>query len=202
MDKQTKVIFIDGLWGTAKTCLSVYCSLELMSQKRVSDIIYIRNPVESSTTGKMGYLPGESGDKMLPYVAHFHEKLDEFLTKADINYLTNENRFTCLPVGFIRGRSWNCKAIIVDEAASLSKDDLLLIMSRMGEFSKMFIIGDSLNQNDIGSKTGFRDIFNIFHKDLESQENGIFTMEFKDEGDILRSRFLRFLMRKLHKVEK
>lgn len=195
-DKNTKIIFVDGLWGTAKTLLAVYCSLKLLADKKISDIIYIRNPVESTKHGQVGFLKGSVEEKIAPYTAPFFDKLEELLPPAEVNKLKEDKRVNCYPVGHLRGLSWNCKAVIVDEASCMTKEDLFLTLSRVGEFSKVFVIGDT-KQNDIGKHSGFAEVFAIFKQDQESIDNGVITMEFKDESDILRSKLLRFLMKKM-----
>lgn len=191
--KNTKAIFIDGLYGTSKSYLAVMASLKLMNDKKIDEIIFIRNPVESSTTGKIGFIPGTAEEKMAPYNAILFDKLGEMISEGDIAKLKKENRINCYPVGFVRGRSWNCKAIIVDEASSMSWDDLFLLFTRCGEFTRIFFIGDSVNQNDIGSKSGFRRMFNLFN-DEESADFGIHCFELNEVSDIVRSGLLRFIM--------
>jgi len=197
----TKCIFIDGLYGTSKSYLSVYSSLKLLNDKKIDEIIFIRNPVESSTTGKIGFIPGTSEEKMAPYNAILFDKLEEMLAESDIQKLKKDNRINCYPVGFVRGRSWNCKAIIVDEASSMTWDDLFLVLTRCGEFTRIFFVGDSVNQNDIGSKSGFRKMFEMFNDD-ESREFGIHCFELREYNDIVRSGLLRFVMEKAGLIKK
>jgi predicted ribonuclease YlaK len=194
-NKNTKCVFIDGLYGTSKSYLAVMSSLKLLNAKKVDEIIFIRNPVESSTTGKIGFIPGTSEEKMAPYNAILFDKLEEMLSECDIAKLKKDNRINCHPVGFVRGRSWNCKAVIVDEASSMTWDDLFLILTRCGEFTRIFFIGDSVNQNDIGAKSGFRKMFNLFN-DQESKDFGIHCFELREYSDIVRSGLLRFVMEK------
>jgi len=195
LDKQTKCVFIDGYWGTSKSFLSVLSSLKLLNNKKIDGILYVRNLVEASRLGEVGVLPGSLEERTAPYNAILYEKLDEMLPKEQVKALIKDGRIECVPLSFVRGRSWNCKAIIVDEAASMSFDDLLLILSRCGPYTKIFVIGDSANQNDIGNQSGFRKMFETFD-DLESKENGVFAFELRDSKDIIRSGFVRFLMEK------
>jgi len=194
-NKNTKCVFIDGLYGTSKSYLAVMSSLKLLNAKKVDEVIFIRNPVESSTTGKIGFIPGTSEEKMAPYNAILFDKLEEMLAESDIAKLKKDNRINCHPVGFVRGRSWNCKAVIVDEASSMTWDDLFLILTRCGEFTRIFFIGDSVNQNDIGAKSGFRKMFDLFN-DQESKDFGIHCFELREYSDIVRSGLLRFVMEK------
>jgi phosphate starvation-inducible PhoH-like protein len=194
-NKNTKCIFIDGLYGTSKSYIAVMSALKLLNAKKVDEIIFIRNPVESSTTGKIGFIPGTSEEKMAPYNAILFDKLEEMLSESDVAKLKKDNRINCHPVGFVRGRSWNCKAVIVDEASSMTWDDLFLILTRCGEFTRIFFIGDSVNQNDIGAKSGFRKMFDLFN-DEESRNFGIHCFELREYSDIVRSGLLRFVMEK------
>jgi predicted ribonuclease YlaK len=201
MQNESRMIMIDGLWGTSKSWLAILASLQLLNAKKVDSIIYIRNPVESSTTGKVGFLPGGLEEKTAPYNAILFDKFEEFLDVHDVDRLKKDNRIECYPLGFLRGKSWNCKAIIVDEAASLSFDDLMLIASRCGERCKIFFVGDSINQNDIGSKSGFARFCDIF-RDNESKDNGCFVFDLKEVEDIVRGGFLRFIMEKTGVIKK
>lgn len=200
-DKKTKCVFIDGIYGSSKTWCCVLTALRLLNSKKADQLLFIRNPVESSTTGKIGFLKGEMAQKLAPYGGPLHDKLEEFLSDGEIKKLEADERIEILPVGFVRGRSWNCKCIIVDEAACLTKDDIILLISRVGEFSKIFFVGDSHNQNDIGAKSGFRAMFDLFN-DEESRQNGVFCFEMNEIADIVRSEFVRFVMSKIMNVKK
>ena len=200
LDKDTRCVWIDGLYGSSKTWLSVLASLKLLNQKKVDQIIYIRNPVESSSTGRMGYLKGSLEEKLEPYASIVYDKLEELLPQSQIELLKIENRIEALPLGFIRGKSWNCKAIIVDEAASLTWDDFILLLTRCGEFTRIFLVGDSANQSDIGNKTGFRKMFDKFN-DETSKANGVHCFELKEKTDIVRSGFVRFVLEHLEIIK-
>lgn len=197
-NKDVKMIFVAGPAGTSKTYLSVLASLKLINERRVSDLIYIRSAVECCDS-KLGYLPGESGDKMAPYMAPLLDKLDELLSRSEVNQLQEEGRVSTVPVGFLRGLSWNAKALIADEAQNMTHKELLTLITRVGEFSKLFILGD-IDQTDIGGKSGFAKMFNTFNDD-ESKENGIYTFEFS-EDDIVRSKLVKFIVKKIKKSSK
>ncbi len=99
---------------THNTILSIYCSLQLMKDKRISEIMYIRSPVESSDS-KIGFLPGDADEKLKYYNLPFADKLDELLNKGQIDILMQQERIKGHPLSFVRGMSWNCKSIILDE---------------------------------------------------------------------------------------
>jgi phosphate starvation-inducible PhoH-like protein len=167
--------------------------LLLMNEKKISDIVYVRSIVESADV-KMGTLPGEADDKLSPYKRPLIDKLDELLPKEDIQYLIKDNRIEGLPIGYLRGLNWNAKAIVADEMQNCTKKELVTLMTRTGEFSKVFVCGDP-QQSDINGRSGFQSIFNLFNDD-ESKEHGIYTFEFT-EDDILRSALVKFIVQKI-----
>jgi len=196
LDKQSKLIFVSGPAGTAKTYLAVQAALEMVSSKRLSDLIYIRSVVESADA-KLGFLPGEVGDKMAPYLAPLMEKLEELLPKNQVSLLKKEERISGFPVGHLRGRNWNTKAIIGDECQNMTEKELITLITRIGEFAKVFIIGDP-EQSDINGKSGFIKMLSRFD-DEECRENGIHVFRF-DDDDIVRSALVRFISKRLKKV--
>jgi phosphate starvation-inducible PhoH-like protein len=198
MDKKVKMLLVSGPAGTTKTYLAVLASLMLMNEKRISDILYVRSIVESADV-KMGTLPGEADDKLSPYKRPLLDKLDELLSRSDVQFLNKDNRIDGIPVGYLRGLNWNAKAIIADEAQNCTKKEIVTLMTRTGEFSKVFLCGDP-QQSDINGKSGFLPIFTLFNDD-ESKENGIYTFEFT-EDDILRSALTKFIVKKLKTLEK
>ena len=195
-NKTTKLVFISGPAGTAKTYTSILAGLTLLNHKRVSEIVYVRSVVESSDS-KLGFLPGEMDEKMSPYIQPLIDKLEELLPKHDIEKLKKEERIHGFPINFLRGLSWNAKCIVADEAQNMTKKELITLITRVGEFSKLFICGDP-DQSDINGKSGFVPTMNIFD-DEESRNNGIYVFKF-DEDDIVRSGLVKFILKKLKNV--
>lgn len=193
LDKNTKMIFISGPAGTSKTYVSIMAALQLLNLKKVSDLIYLRSAVESADS-KIGFLPGEANEKMAPYMQPLLEKLTELLPKAEVDILEKDGRVSSIPIGFLRGLNWNAKCIIADEAQNMTQKEIITLITRTGEFSKVFIIGDP-EQTDIGNKSGFTKVFNLFD-DVDSKENGIFTFKFT-EDDIVRSGLVKYIIKKI-----
>lgn len=197
LNKDTKMVFISGPAGTSKTYITIYSALKLLNQKKVSDLLYIRSAVESADS-KIGFLPGEADEKMAPYIQPLLEKLSELLPKRDIDILQKEDRIDSIPLGFLRGLNWNAKCIVADEAQNMTVKELTTLITRVGEFSKVFILGDP-DQSDINGKSGFIKILNTFD-DEESRQNGIYTFKF-DEEDIVRSNLVKYIAKKLKNVK-
>ena len=134
---------------------------------------------------------------MAPYIQPLLEKLYELLPKNQIDQLEKEERIDSIPLGFLRGLNWNAKCIIADEAQNMTAKELITLITRTGEFSKVFIMGDP-EQSDINGKSGFIKTLNIFD-DEESRQNGIFVFKF-DEEDIVRSVLVKYIIKKIKKM--
>lgn len=196
MNKDTKIMLVEGSAGTTKTWLATYCGLLLLNAKKCSDILYLRSAVESSDKS-LGFLPGEVEDKMSPYLAPLLDKLSELLSKGDVDLLMKERRLANIPIGFLRGLNWNAKVVILDEAQNLTKKELVTFLTRIGEYNKVFVLMDS-SQNDINGKSGSQAILNAFD-DGESVDAGIRVFKFTDD-DILRSELCKFIVKKLKSI--
>ena len=72
---ETNIVFVSGPAGTSKTLLSVYCGLQMLNMKTISDLMYLRSSVESSDQ-RLGYLPGSAEEKLAFFKIPLLEKLD------------------------------------------------------------------------------------------------------------------------------
>jgi phosphate starvation-inducible protein PhoH len=198
LDKTTNIVILDGLPGTAKTLLSVYCSLELLKAKKISDIVYIRSLIQS-TDGQTGFLTGDLDEKTFFYNVPLFDKLEELLNKSSIESLYKQERIKTYPVSLLRGYTFNVNSVILDEGQNMMFDSLVTAATRMGKFSKLFICGDSIMQNDLGKRSGFKEFCEIF-QDQDSRDNGIQYFKLGQE-DIMRSGIVRFIVDKITKYK-
>ena len=111
-------------------------------------------------------------------------------------WLKKSELLSAKPINYLRGASWADKLIVADEAQNFSYKELVTLITRIGENSKMFICGDFM-QSDIKS-SGFKQMFDLFNDEI-SQENGIFCFQF-DNNDIYRSGILKFIITKLEQA--
>lgn len=193
LDKDTKVVFVSGPAGTAKTLIGVYAGLLLLDEKRLSDIVYVRSAVESASRS-LGFLSGPMEEKFEPYLMPLNDKLVELLPAAEIAMLHKEKRVEGMPINFLRGASMNVKYILADESQNLDMRELTTLITRLGQFSKLVICGDPL-QSDINGKSGFTKMCDLFN-DEESRSHGIHYFSFTRE-DIVRSKVLRYIMERI-----
>jgi phosphate starvation-inducible PhoH-like protein len=198
LDKETKVLLLKGPAGTSKTTLAMYCGLTLLNRKRISDMVLVRSAVESSDS-KLGFLPGTLDEKIAVYLTPFHDKFEELLCKAQLDRLQKDNRLTICPINFARGLHFSAKFICADEVQNFSTREIHTLMSRIGEFSKVFLCGDP-EQSDLPyGKSGFNKVYELFNND-EAKAQGIFCMELGEE-DIVRSELCKFITHKFKELQ-
>lgn len=192
----TKMGFVDGPAGTAKTYIAVLAALNMLRDREIDNIVYIRSIVESASKS-LGFLPGEMEEKFAPWSMPLVDKLDELIHPNVASNLLHKNYISCLPVNFTRGMTFRNSCVIVDEAQNLTKNELVTLLTRFGNHSKYMIVGDT-NQSDINDKGGFSKIYNAF--DSQSCINeGINTFKFTGD-DIVRSKVLRFIVERLDTI--
>lgn len=191
--EQTKMLFIDGPAGTAKTYCASLLALNLLKSHRMGEIVYIRSIVESASKS-MGALPGEVDDKFLPWTLPLMEKMNELLSSSEVKHLFDKDIIRAVPVNYVRGLTFTDAVVIVDEAQNLTFSELTTILTRFGENTKMLVIGDT-KQSDINGKSGFRPMYNCFN-DEESEEHGVYCFKLSEQ-DIMRSEILQFLVKKI-----
>ena len=191
LDKGTNYIMCEAPPGVGKTLLSIYIGLRLLAQKRISNIYFVRLPIESASKG-LGFTPGTSQEKMSVYEGPLMDQLNSLLPPSQVAKLIKDGFIQSVPLGYVKGRTFNSALILVDEAEDLSTREMLLIMGRLGKFARMFLIGDPDQSNVRDS--GFKATFDEFN-DPESMEKGIYCFSF-DETDIKRNGILSYVIKK------
>jgi hypothetical protein len=174
--------------------LALYGAIEMMSEDADKQLLYIRSIIESADKG-LGSLPGDIAEKFDPFLMPLYDKLEEIVAPQDVAHLKATGRISAVPINFLRGASWTKKIIIADESQNFSAKELITLITRIGEGSKIIICGDPM-QSDIGkSKSGFMPMLQTFN-DEESKLRGIQTFMFS-KSDIVRSEILKFIVEKL-----
>ena len=197
-DQETKIVFVSGPSGSTKTYMAVYSALQCLKANQGLDLLYVRTAIESADKG-LGALPGTLEEKINPYMAPLEDKLDELLPKNNMlkSDLMSRGRIQAMPINFLRGASWSNKIVVADESQNFTFRELVTLITRIGENTKLFICGDTM-QSDIGHKSGFSEMYSLFN-DSESANKGIHCFGFK-ESDILRSKILKYIIKKIKTV--
>ncbi len=139
-DQALDLIFGVGPAGTGKTFLAVAAAVEALKQERVDRIIVTRPAVEAGE--KLGYLPGDLADKVDPYLAPIWDAFRSQINENDLKTRRERRQIEVAPLGFMRGRTLSNAFVIVDEAQNATILQMKMVLTRLGEGSRMVVTGD------------------------------------------------------------
>ncbi len=137
---KNSVVFGIGPAGTGKTYLAVALAALAYKNKEVEKIILTRPAVEAGE--KLGFLPGDLGAKVDPYLRPLYDALQEMFGLETFNRLTEKGAIEIAPLAYMRGRTLSNAFIILDEAQNATKEQMKMFLTRMGEGSKIVVTGD------------------------------------------------------------
>tara|TARA_R100000152_G_C6739667_1_gene163542 strand:- start:224 stop:988 length:765 start_codon:yes stop_codon:yes gene_type:complete len=199
LNPETKIVFVEGPAGSSKTLLSVYSGLRMLSAGDVKELTYIRSAVESADS-RLGFLPGDAEDKLHFFNLPFMDKLNELVSEEQIKKLQKSQRVSTYPVNFSRGMSWNDRCIVLDECQNSTFKEIVTVLTRIGENTKIFLCADN-KQTDLrnGNRGGFEKLHNLFTGE-DSEKKGIHSFQF-DHNDIMRSEILKYIIKKIDTLE-
>lgn len=143
LDPEIDLVTVTGKAGCGKTLLAIATAVHNLHQ-RTYDKIIISRPVES-TSKDIGYLPGDKFEKMQSWVQPIFDNLEAIFGKRYqdyVNQLLHKGQLEVEALTFIRGRSLPNTIFIIDEAQNINYNEAKAIITRMGENSKLILIGD------------------------------------------------------------
>jgi len=165
-DDNKNIIFAVGPAGTDKTMLAVQVGVKLFQEGKFDKIIVTRPAV--SVDEDLGFLPGTMQEKMAPWTRPIFDVLGEYYLKKDIENMINEGAIEISPLAYMRGRTFKNAYIIADEMQNATPNQMKMLLTRLGEGSKMVVTGD-LNQADRLDDNGLIDFIRHIneHKSLK-----------------------------------
>ncbi len=139
-----ELVTLTGLAGSGKTYVALMAGLDGIHEGRYSRIVISRSiqPVGRD----LGYLPGDVGEKMAPWLAPIMDNFRCMMGDKDFTYfqiMMDKGELEVAPLSFIRGRTFNDAYVIVDEAQNATIHELKTIITRVGKNSKVVLLGDT-----------------------------------------------------------
>ncbi len=135
-----ELVFGLGPAGTGKTFLAVAHGAGLLLRGDVERLIVSRPAVEAGE--KLGFLPGDLTEKVDPYMAPVWEALTDILGAEQLRRRREKGEIEVAPIAFLRGRTLSRAFVICDEAQNTSRLQMKMVLTRLGEGSRMAVTGD------------------------------------------------------------
>lgn len=160
-DENKEICFGIGSAGTGKSMISLWYALDEIKKEKYNKIIIFVPTCEASKTLSLGFLKGTLEEKTEVYKASDKNTIIKILTLSEnsnakeiLNKLIDKNIIEFELLNFCKGKTYDNSIILVNEAEDFSVDDMLLLLTRIGENSKIIITGDEkqTSRSDIKKK--------------------------------------------------
>jgi PhoH-like ATPase len=138
-DKDSTIKCLTGRFGSGKSYLMISNALDLIEKHQFDKIVFARNNIEVKNTQPIGFLPGESIDKLLPWAAVL---ADHCGGEIALKMLIEQGKIEIVHMGFIRGRDFKNSIIYCTECENMTKEHIQLLIGRVGENSQLWLDGD------------------------------------------------------------
>jgi phosphate starvation-inducible PhoH-like protein len=138
--KKHELVFAEGPAGTGKTWLAVGHAVQLLEQGAVERLILSRPAVEAGE--RLGFLPGDMREKVDPYLRPIYDALYDFMEARHVERGLQTGMIEIAPLAFMRGRTLSNAFVIVDEAQNATQLQMKMVLTRLGEGSRMVVTGD------------------------------------------------------------
>jgi phosphate starvation-inducible PhoH-like protein len=184
-DKNKKIIFATGPAGTGKTVLATEQGIHYFLSKVYDKLIFTRPSV--SVDEEIGFLPGTLEEKMAPWIRPIYDVLYNFLSVKEVEYLMQEKIIEIVPLGFMRGRTFKNSFIVADEMQNSTVNQMKMLLTRLGENSRLVVTGDLEQHDRLYEKNGLKDFLEKLSK---HESNLICSIDF-ERKDILRENVVK-----------
>ena len=195
--RNNEITIVSGLPGTGKTFLACAEALKLIKSKPKFKKILLVKSVTQLKGEELGHLPGDIQEKFDPYMGSFVDNFEKIIGESLTYKLRELGLINIQPLAFVRGRSIDNTIIIVDEAQNISIDNMRTLMTRIGDNSKMVILGD-VKQKDIRNK---KDSSLEIVLDKFNNIEGFGCVELRDPNDVVRNPIIKIIEEIFENIE-
>jgi phosphate starvation-inducible PhoH-like protein len=184
-NKNKKIIFITGPAGTGKTLFATEYGIHNFITGVYEKLVFTRPSV--SVDEELGFLPGTLEEKMAPWIRPIYDVLYNFISPKEVQALNEEKLIEIAPLGFMRGRTFKNTWIVADEMQNCTVSQMKMLLTRLGENSRLIITGDLEQYDRPNEQNGLEDFLGRF-KDKKSSS----IMSFKfEKNDIQREEVVK-----------
>lgn len=179
-NRDKKIVVCTGPAGTGKTLFATEFGVRQFLTGGIEKLIFTRPSV--SVDEDLGYLPGSLEDKMAPWIRPIYDILYGFLSPAEVTKLIEEKDIEIAPLGYMRGRTFKNAWIVADEMQNSTISQMKMLLTRLGENSRLVVTGDLEQFDRIDALNGLDDFLS---KLKGKRSDSISSFEF-DRQDIQR----------------
>ena len=166
LDSKKSIVVATGPAGTGKTLLAMMAAIKALKERQITKIVLTR-PAVGVEDEKHGFLPGTLQQKMEPWTKPLFDVLHEYYTPRDTQSMLENDVIEICPLAFMRGRTFKNCYIIADEMQNATPNQMKMLLTRIGENSRILVTGDVRQTDRKEGDNGLLD----FRKLLAEYEN-------------------------------
>ena len=184
-DPNVKIIIAVGPAGTGKTMIGCTKGIEYFCEYEYDKMVITR-PVVSNDE-EIGFLPGDLESKMDPWMKPIKDVFQQKMNKKELDNLIKDEVIEISPLAFMRGRTFHQSFIFADEMQNSTISQMKMLLTRIGDKSKLVITGD-LFQNDLkNQKNGLQDLLErLIHYNGQSMKVIHFTNRDIERSEVVK----------------
>ena len=179
LDPSKLLVFAVGPAGTGKTMLAVLAAIKAFKQGEIEKIILTR-PAVGVDDEKHGFLPGDINQKMEPWTKPLFDIILEYYNQQEVKSMMENGIIEISPLAYMRGRTFKNAWIIADEMQNSTPNTMKMLLTRIGENSKMVITGDIRQADKKDSENGLLDFQKLYNRFQPCQYLDMVTFGHKD----------------------
>ena len=187
--RNNEITIVSGLPGTGKTYIACAEALKLIKSKPKYKKILLVKSVTQLKGEELGHLPGDLNEKFDPYLGSFIDNFEKIIGESLTRKLRELGLINIQPLAFVRGRSIDNTIIVVDEAQNITLDNMRTLMTRIGDNSKMIILGD-VKQKDLRNKKDSS--LEVIIDRFKNMDN-FGCVELRDPEDVVRNPIIKII---------
>ena len=165
-DPSRLIIFATGPAGTGKTMLAVLAAIRALRSGEIERIVVTR-PAVGVDDEEHGFLPGDLNEKMAPWTRPIFDIIGEYYRQSEIAKMLDDHTIEISPLAYMRGRTFKDSWIIADEMQNATPSQMKMLLTRLGEGSKMIVTGDTRQADRSDDNNGLLD----FQRLVDSYKN-------------------------------
>lgn len=163
LDLDTTITVAVGPAGTGKSYLAMLAAMQALRAGHCQRIILTR-PAVTVEDENHGFLPGDLIHKMEPWTRPLLDIMKEFYHSRDIVRMINDEIIEISPLAYMRGRTFKNSWIVADEMQNATPNQVKMLLTRIGENSRIVVTGDVEQTDRTNVNNGLLDLCNRLEK--------------------------------------
>jgi len=179
LDPMQTIIFATGPAGTGKTMLAVLAAVKALKEQTIDRLIITR-PAVGVDDEKHGFLPGDLNAKMEPWTKPIFDIVREYYTAKQIQTMITEGIIEVSPLAYMRGRTFKNAFVIADEMQNATPSQMKMLLTRIGDDSRMVVTGDIGQTDRKEYENGLLDFQKLYDAYLDSEYISVSKFDHED----------------------